>query len=279
MRNVNWKSVLQKTVIYLIVGFGAILMLLPFIWMVSSSLQTPHQVNLRPPIWVPIPPQWSNFQRILDYAPYFPRYFVNNIIVAVVGTFLEVTTAILAAFAFSRLRFWGRDVVFYILLATMMVPGEIMLIPNFLTIVNLGWLDTFRALIIPWSASVLSIFLLRQFFLAIPDQLSYAAKVDGCKDFRFLWSIMVPLARPALVTISLLSVISGWNAFLWPLIVTNSHSMRTLPLGLALFRGEAGTFFELLMAASVVVVLPMVILFIIMQKHIVAGVSRSGLKG
>jgi len=273
------KHTLSRVAIYLIVGFGALLMLVPFIWMLSSSLQTSHQVNLRPPVWIPIPPQWENYGRILHYAPYFPRYFVNNIIVATIGTLLELATSILAAFAFSRLRFWGRDVVFYVLLATMMVPSEIMLIPNFLTIVRFGWLDTYQALIMPWSASILSIFLLRQFFLAIPEQLSYAAKVDGCRNFRYMWSIMVPLARPALVTIALLAVISSWNAFLWPLIVTNSHSMRTLPLGLALFRGEAGTFFELLMAASVVVVLPMVILFIIMQKHIVAGVSRSGLKG
>jgi multiple sugar transport system permease protein len=273
------KNVLSKTAIYLIIGLGAVMMLIPFLWMVSSSLQTAHQVNIRPPIWFPNPPQWSNFQRILDYAPHFPRYFVNNIIVATIGTLLELFTAILAAFAFSRLRFWGRDIVFYVLLATMMVPSEIMLIPNFLTIVRLGWMDTYQALIMPWAASILSIFLLRQFFLAIPEQLSYAAKVDGCRNFRFLWSIMVPLARPALVTIALLAVISSWNAFLWPLIVTNSHHMRTLPLGLAMFRGEAGTFFELLMAASVVVVLPMVILFVIMQKHIVAGVSRSGLKG
>jgi multiple sugar transport system permease protein len=273
------KSNLSKAAIYAIIGLGAVLMLVPFMWMVSSSLQTSHQVSMRPPVWIPLPPQWVNYQRILHYAPYFPRYFVNNIIVATIGTLLELLTAILAAFAFSRLRFWGRDIVFYILLATMMVPGEIMLIPNFLTIVRLGWMDTYQALIMPWAASILSIFLLRQFFLSIPEQLSYAAKVDGCKNFRFLWSIMVPLARPALVTIALLAVISSWNAFLWPLIVTNSPQMRTLPLGLALFRGEAGTFFELLMAASVVVVLPMVILFIIMQKHIVAGVSRSGLKG
>ncbi|MCL2363081.1 MAG: carbohydrate ABC transporter permease [Defluviitaleaceae bacterium] len=279
MKTINWKDVIKKAVIYLIVGSGALLMIVPFLWMLSSSLQTSHQVNLRPPVWFPNPPQWGNYQRILHYAPYFPRYFLNNIIVASVGTILELSTSILAAFAFSRLKFWGRDVVFYILLATMMIPAEIMLIPNFLTIVRLGWLDTYQALIIPWSASILSIFLLRQFFLGIPDSLSHAAKVDGCRNFRFLWAVMVPLARPALVTIALLSIISSWNAFLWPLIVTNSHNMRTLPLGLALFRGEAGTFFELLMAASVVVVLPMVILFVIMQKHIVASVSRSGLKG
>ncbi|MCL2188174.1 MAG: carbohydrate ABC transporter permease [Defluviitaleaceae bacterium] len=273
------KAVIGRVVIYLILAMGALIMLVPFVWMLSTSLQTAHQVNIRPPIWIPIPAQWGNYSRILDFAPHFPRSFVNNLVVASIGTILELTTAILAAFAFSRLRFWGRDILFYILLATMMVPGEIMLIPNFLTIVRFEWLDTYRALIMPWAASILSIFLLRQFFLAIPEQLSYAAKVDGCRDFRFLWSIMVPLARPALVTIALLAVISSWNAFMWPLIVTNSPSMRTLPLALALFRGEAGTFFELLMAASVVVVLPMIILFIFMQKHIVAGVSRSGLKG
>jgi len=273
------KNILAKGATYLILGLGATLMLVPFIWMISSSLMTAHQIILRPPVWFPNPPQWVNFREILVFAPYFPRYFANNVIVATVGTFIELTTSILAAYAFARLRFWGRDILFIALLGTMMVPAEVLLIPNFITIARLGWMDTYQALIIPWSARVVSIFLLRQFFLGVPIQLSYAAKVDGCRNFRFMWSIMVPLARPALVTITLLSVIGAWNAFTWPLLVTNTHAMRTLPLGLAMFRGEAGTFFNLLMAASVVVVLPMIILFIVLQKHIVAGVARSGLKG
>ena len=273
------KNILSKAVIYLVLSFGAVIMLVPFVWMLSSSLMTPHQINIRPPVWLPFPLQWINFREILDFAPYFPRYFLNNIIVATTGTLLELTTAILAAYAFARLRFWGKSIVFMALLGTMMVPGEVLLIPNFITIARLNWMDTYRALVIPWSARVVSIFLLRQFFMGIPIQLSYAAKVDGCRDFRFMWSVMVPLAKPALIAITLLSVIGAWNAFTWPLLVTNTHAMRTLPLGLAMFRGEAGTFFNLLMAASVVVVLPMVILFIVLQKHIVNGVARSGLKG
>lgn len=275
----NAKTMVARVATYALLVFGSILMLMPFVWMISSSLHTAHGVNIRPPQWIPRPPQWENFSQITHYAPYFPRYFLNNVIVATIGTALELFTTILAAFAFARLKFWGRDVIFYILLATMMVPAEILIIPNFMTIARLGWIDTYQALIMPWSASILSIFLLRQFFLGVPDQLNYAAKVDGCRNFRYMWTIMVPLARPALVTISLLAIISSWNAFMWPLIVTNRHAMRTLPVGLALFRGEAGTFFNLLMAASVVVVLPMIIMFILLQKHIVAGVARSGLKG
>ena len=273
------KSLITKSAVYFVLGMGSILMLVPFLWMLSSSLMTAHQVIVRPPVWFPTPPQWGNFAEILDFAPYFPRYFLNNIIVATVGTLIELVTSILAAYAFARMKFWGRDILFFALIGTMMVPTEVLLIPNFITIAQLGWMDTYMALIIPWSARVVSIFLLRQYFLTIPIQLSYAAKVDGCSDFRFMWSVMVPLAKPAIIAITLLSVISAWNAFTWPLLVTNTHEMRTLSLGLAMFRGEAGTFFNLLMAASVVVVAPMIILFIFFQRHIVDSVSRSGLKG
>ena len=160
-----------------------------------------------------------------------------------------------------------------------MVPGEVLLIPNFVTLSNLGWIDHYQALIVPWLASVFSIFLLRQFFLSIPKELSFAAKIDGCSDFRFLWSVMVPLAKPALITIAILKAIGSWNAFMWPLIVTSSENMRTLPVGLIAFSTDTGTKYELLMAASSMIILPMIILYIVLQKYIIEGVARAGIKG
>lgn len=272
------KSMLLKILVYSLLSIGAILMILPFAWMISTALKAPNEVMSMPPVWIPSEIRWDNFTKALDVAP-FGRYFINSIIVTVVSTIGELITAILAAFAFSKMKFYGRDVLFAILLGTMMVPGEVLLIPNFVTLSNLGWIDSYNALIIPWIASIFSIFLLRQYFLGIPEQLAYAAKVDGCGDFKFLWYIMVPLAKPALITIGLLKVIGSWNAFLWPLIVTNSRELRTLPVGLSAFTTEAGTSYEQLMAASCMVVLPIVILFFFMQKQIVEGVSRSGVKG
>ena len=273
------QDIVSMTTIYILLALGSILMLLPFIWMFISSLMSPHEITaINPRVFFPANFMWDNYQRAWNTAP-FDMYFINSIIVAVLGTIGELITTILAAYAFSRMNFYGRDLLFALLLGTMMIPSELMLIPNFVTIANLGWVDSYFALIVPWLASVFSIFLLRQFFLGIPIQLSYAAKVDGCSDFRFLWEVMVPLAKPALITITLLTTISSWNAFLWPLIVTNSHAMRTIPVGLAMFRNEAGSFYELLMAASVVSIMPMFLLYVFMQKHIVNAVSRSGLKG
>ncbi|GAA5416578.1 L-arabinose transport system permease protein AraQ [Paraliobacillus ryukyuensis] len=272
------RSALSKSTIYILLAIGAVFMLLPFVWMLSTSLKAPNEVMAMPPVWIPSELNWDNFTEALAVAP-FDRYFVNSLIVTVISTIGELVTTILAAYAFSRINFFGKNIIFAVLLGTMMVPGEVLLIPNFVTLSNLGWIDTYQALIVPWTASVFAIFLLRQFFLGVPKELSFAAKVDGCSEFRFLWYVMVPLAKPALITVALLKIINSWNAFLWPLIVTNSQELRTLPVGLSAFTTEAGIKYELLMAASTMVVVPMLILFFIMQKYIIAGVARSGLKG
>ncbi|MFS0821141.1 carbohydrate ABC transporter permease [Bacillus sp. 1P02SD] len=272
------KAALSKGFIYLILILGSLLMLLPFIWMLSTSLKSSGEVTAMPPIWIPEDFKWENYAEAFEMAP-FVRYTINSVVVTVLSTIGELLTTILAAYAFSRVNFYGRDVIFAILLGTMMVPGEVLLIPNYVTLSNLGWIDQYEALIVPWLASIFSIFLLRQFFLGIPKELSYAAKIDGCRDFRFLWTIMVPLAKPALITIVLLKAIGSWNAFLWPLIVTQSKEMRTLPVGLTSFSTEAGTIYELLMAASTMIILPMIILYIILQKYIIEGVAKAGIKG
>ncbi|KAB2333283.1 carbohydrate ABC transporter permease [Cytobacillus depressus] len=272
------REALSKGFIYILLIIGGLLMVLPFVWMISTSLKAPNEVMIMPPKWIPAIFHWDNYTTAWAMAP-FARYTLNSLLVVIASTLGELITTILAAYAFSRINFYGRDIAFSILLGTMMVPGEVLLIPNFVTLANLGWIDQYEALIIPWLASIFSIFLLRQFFLSIPKELSFAAKMDGCSDFRFLWSIMVPLAKPALITIALLKAIGSWNAFLWPLIVTSSEQMRTLPVGLTSFSTESGTMYELLMAASTMIILPMIILYIILQKYIIEGVARAGIKG
>ena len=186
---------------------------------------------------------------------------------------------VLASFGFSRLKFPGRDVIFGILLATLMIPGEMLIITNFVTISRLGWMDTRAALIVPFMASVFYIYLLRQFFLKVPDTLYFAAKVDACSDWRYLWKVMVPINKQAISTIAILNAIACWNAFLWPLMVTNSESKRVLSIGLVQFQTEAGTDFELLMAAASMLVLPIMLMYLFMHKQIIRGVTQSGIKG
>lgn len=273
---VNYKA--KKLPIYIVLSIGALLMIIPFLWMMSTSLKTMSETIAMPPKWIPSVIQFGNYIEALSMAP-FGRYFINSLIVTLLTTIAELLTTILAAYAFSKLHFYGKGICFSLLIATMMVPGEMLLIPNFVTISNLGWMDSYKGLIIPWTANIVSIFLLRQFFLDIPKELSYAAKIDNCSEFKFIWYIMVPIAKPALITIAILKMINSWNSFLWPLIVTNSVDLRTLPIGLTSFTTEVGTRYELLMAATTFVIAPMIVLFFIMQKYILAGVGRAGIKG
>ena len=221
---------------------------------------------------------WENYKIAWNSVP-FATYFFNSFFVAIVCTILELATSALGAYAFAKMDFFGKKLLFMIFLGTMMVPGEMLLIPNYITIIKLGWIDSYKALIIPWIVSVFGIFLMRQFFMTIPDELHDAAKIDGCGRFRFLWQIVIPLSKPVLVTAALFKFIGSWNAFLWVLIVTNSPEMRTLPVGLSYFSSEAGTDFHLMMAASTFALLPILILFFFTQKQFIQGITKSGLKG
>lgn len=269
---------MQKLVTYGILILGAVFILLPFIWMIITSLKPSNEVLRMPPTWIPSVLQWENYSKAFESVP-FVHYFFNSVIVTVCIVALELVTTILAAFAFSQLKFKGKQVLFMMLVATMMVPGEILIIPNFVTLANLGWIDTYKALIAPWGASVFSIFLLRQQFASIPQSYYKAAKVDGCKDFRYLFTVMVPMSRPTIVSIMLLKIINSWNSYLWPLIATNSREMRTLPVGLAAFSTEAGTNYNILMAFSLMIIAPTLIVYFFTQKYIIQGVSKTGLKG
>lgn len=274
----RFTGILLKTAMYLVLSLGALLTLLPFLWMLSTSLKDPSEVLLMPPRLIPGIWRPDNYLRALAAAP-FDAYFLNTVFVTIVTTALTLLTTILAAFGFSRLRFWGRDVIFAVLLATLMIPGEMLIITNFVTISNLHLIDTRTALIVPWISNVFYIYLLKQFFMQMPDALYYAAKVDACSDWRYLWKVMVPNNRHAISTIAILNAIGCWNAFLWPLMVTNSEEKRVLSIGLIHFQTEAGTQFELLMAASSILVMPMIFLYLVLHRQVISGVTQSGIKG
>lgn len=263
---------------YFILIIGAVFILLPFIWMILTSVKPSNEVLQVPVKWLPSKIQWQNYVEAFNSAPFF-TYFKNSVIVTVIITCGELLTTILAAFAFSQLEFKGKQILFLILVATMMVPGEILVIPNFVTLAQLGWINTYKALTIPWCASVFSIFLLKQQFDSVPDAYYKAAKMDGCKDFRYLFTVLVPMSKPTIVSIALLKIINSWNSYMWPLIATNTNDMRTLPVGLAFFSTEAGVKYNILMAFSLMIVLPAFIVYLFTQKYIIQGVSKTGLKG
>jgi multiple sugar transport system permease protein len=219
----------------------------------------------------------ENYRDALRTAP-FGRYFLNSTIIAVAQVLLGLIVVTLAAFAFAKIPFWGRDVVFAAILSSLVIPGEMLLVPNFLTVTRLGWMDSYQGMVVPWIASVFGIFLLRQFFLSLPNELFEAARIDGAGYGLQLTRVALPLAVPGLVTFGIFSFLGSWNALLWPLLVTNQVEMRTLQVGLRSFIGEAGTNYGQLMAASLMVITPIIIGFLIAQKQFIAGVARSGLK-
>lgn len=269
----------KKFLVYLCLIIGAIIMVFPFYWMLVSALKTTAEFNSYPPTWVP--ENWfnmENFKTAFSKAP-FVTYFMNSVIVTISCVIVTGFTTILAAFAFSRLKFKGRDVIFSLLLSLMMVPFEMLVITNYETVTRLQMGDSLIVLIIPFISSIFYTYILRNFFLSIPDSLYYSARIDGASNWKYLWRIMVPIAKPSLVTIMLLNAISCWNSFLWTLLVINSDDFRTLPIGLYAFMTEGGSDFKLQMAASTFTVLPMIILFLFTRKYIVNGVARGGIKG
>lgn len=267
-----------KFATYTILVLGAAFILLPFLWMISTSLKPDNEVLLMPPKWIPSALQWKNYVDAFKAVPFF-TYLKNSIVVTVAITSCELITTILAAFAFAQLEFKGKNLLFMLLVATMMVPGEILTIPNFVTLARLGWIDSYKAMVAPWATSVFSIFLLRQQFASIPQSYYKAARMDGCSDLRYLFTVMVPMSRPTIVSVALLKIINSWNSYLWPLISTNSREMRTLPVGLAYFSTEAGSDYNTLMAFSLMIITPTILVYLFTQKYIIQGVSKTGLKG
>ncbi len=270
---------LRRMALQLVVVGLAVAVFLPFLWMLVTALKPDNEVFVFPPRWVPAVWQFANFATAWHKAP-FGRFFLNSVIVTASITALQLVTASLAAYAFARLEFPGKSFMFLTYLAIIMVPSQVTLIPNFLTLKRLGMLNTYWGLIVPFAATGFGTFLIRQHFLSIPRELFDAATMDGATHLRTLWQICLPLARPGLATFGLLTTMWHWNDFFWPLIVTSSVQMRTMPLGLVVFTGaEQGTSWNLLMAAGIFTALPIVALFLLAERYFVAGIARVGIKG
>ncbi|MBL1113051.1 carbohydrate ABC transporter permease [Streptomyces sp. 110] len=269
----------RQAIGYLILCLIALAFMAPLIYMVATSLKPESETFTTPPALWGSALRWQNYTDVFSYLP-FARFILNGVLVAAVGTAINVTVAALSGYAFSRLRWRGRNVVFPLFLATLMIPQDVLVIPMYVMMQNLGWVDTFQALIIPWAFTALGAFLLRQFFLTVPQELDDAARVDGAGTVRTFLSVMVPLARPTLAVLAVFTFISYWNSFLWPLVIVNDVNARaTIPLGLQAFFGQQGNEWSLVMAASVISMLPTVIILVLLQKHLVRGIVTSGLGG
>ena len=255
-----------------------IIILIPFIWMISTALKPAAEVFASPPTLIGSQLRFANFTEAWSYVP-FGRYMINGMVVAVLGTLLVCVTSILAAYAFARLEFRGRELVFLLYLITLMVPQEVMIVPMFILMQQFGWTNSYQALILPWAFSAFGTFLLRQFFLNIPKELEEAALVDGANRMRILLAVVLPIARPAVAVLAVFTFINYWNSFLWPLIITNSTDRFTVPVGLNGFLGQQGSQWHLLMAASTISMLPTVIMVLLLQRHLVRGIALSGLGG
>ena len=266
--------------VYAFLLIMALIVLFPFYWMIISSLKTLTEYRLSVPTLWPRQIMFSNYAEAFTAAN-LGRLFMNTLIVGVVSTLLSLVITVLSAFAFARLEFKGRDTMFALLLATMMIPGELFTITNYTTITNLGWMNTYKVLIIPFLVSVFYIFLLRQNFLQIPNELYLAAKVDGTSDIKYLWKVMVPLSLPTLISITILKMMSAWNSYIWPRLVANdpAHQMITNGLRNAFTDTTGDVNYPVQMAAVALVSLPLFLVFVFLRKYIMAGVSRSGIKG
>jgi multiple sugar transport system permease protein len=263
---------------YLFLGLGALTMVIPFIWMVSTSLKVIGEVFAYPPQWIPATPQWSNYVELFHVMP-FRRYFLNTLYVSLADTALELTTCSLAAYAFARMEFPGRDKLFLMYLATMMIPGQVTLIPRFIIMRYLKWIDTYRALIIPAAFSAFGTFLVRQYFLTLPPELDDAARMDGCSSFGIYWRVILPLATPILATLAIIAFMSRWNDLLWPLVIINSAEKRTLTVGLAAFVGEYSTNWPALMAGTTLSILPILTVYVLGQNYFVRSIALTGMGG
>ncbi len=265
--------------IHLLIWIGALGMVLPFLWMLSTSLKTQGTAMSYPPVWIPRPAHWSNYLDVVQGFP-FALFAFNSFKIAILGTVGQLISTTLAAYAFARMRFPGREALFVVLLSTLMIPGHVTMIPTFLLFNWLGWVNTHYPLIVPaWFGGAFGTFLVRQFFQTIPQDYSDAAGIDGAGHWQILLRIYVPLARPVLATLALFTFMNHWNEFLLPVIYLTDQAKMTLTVGLSFFRLQYSTLYHYLMAGTVLSTIPIFVLFVLLQKYFVRGFVMSGLKG
>jgi len=262
---------------YIFLIFTSFAMVIPFMWMLSTAFKEPADVFKLPPQWIPRPVRLKNFQEVFQFLP-FARMYLNSIIVSTTITFGHLLISSLAAFAFTRLDFPGRDIIFLMYLSLLMLPEEVTIIPRYIMMKNFGWIDKYQGLIVPLLLSVFGIFLLRQFFITLPKDLDDAAIVDGASWYRVYWQITLPLSKPVLSALAIFSFTGSWNNFLWPLIITNSDWMKTIPVGLAMFQDLYTIQWNQIMAASTIAVIPVLVVYILNQRFFTQGIVLTGLK-
>ena len=285
------QELVWKAIIYVLLIVGSVLFIAPFVWMVTASFQSVGDMFRWPPSWIPRNPSFDNYVTFFEQER-IGRLFFNSAYVALSVTALQLFTSSLAAYTFAKRRFPGRDILFLITLGTLMIPGQVTLIPNYVILKNIpffggndwtgsggsGWLDSYWGLIVPSAVSAFGIFLMRQYMKTIPDDLLDAARVDGAAEFRIFWQIVMPLCRPALAALGIFTFTYQWDDFFWPLVIISSEELRTLPLGLALFVTRNRTAWDLLMAGSVITTVPVLLVFLFFQRHFIRGIAVTGMK-
>ncbi|WP_214326426.1 carbohydrate ABC transporter permease [Nonomuraea sediminis] len=262
--------------VHVVLAVGAAAMVLPFFWEVLTSLKTFTEATRVPPVWIPSF-QWSNYAKIFEQTPFLHQFW-NTVAMTVIRTCGQLLFCSMAAYAFARLKFPGRNIIFVALLSVLMVPGQLFLIPQYQIMQGLGWLNTLPGLVGPGVFSAFGTFMLRQFFLGLPSEVEEAARIDGAHPVRIYWSVMLPLARPGLMALGVLTVMWSWNDLMWPLIVNTDPEQMPLSAGLSSLQQEHLNEFHVLMAGSLVASLPMIVLFIVMQKQIIQGIAFTGSK-
>lgn len=269
----------SRATVYALLLVGCLLYGVPLLWMVSTSLKTPAAIMAQPPQWLPNPVVWRNYSEALTVLP-FNLFLRNTVFITFFSTVGTVLSSTLVAYGFARLPFRARDTWFVVLLSTMMLPGQVTMIPVFMIFRSLGWINTFKPLVVPaFFSDAFYVFLLRQFYMTLPRELDDAATVDGCSRFGILWRIHIPLMKPALAAVSVFAFMNGWNDFMGPLIYLTDEDMMTLAVGLNLFRGQYYSYLHYMMAASTATLLPVLALFFLAQKYFIQGITLTGIKG
>ncbi len=264
---------------YALLIFVGIIFFLPVFWMLSASLKDLREIYTFPPQWIPLTPRWQNYVDAWNAAP-FGRFYINTLITTAIGVGAELLFGTMTAYAFVFIPFPKKNLLFLLMLAALMIPIQVTMLPNYLTVANLGWLNTYAGIIVPGASVAFGTFLLRQHFLTLPKEILEAARLEGAGHFQLLTKIVLPLSRPIFVTVGLIALVTKWNDFLWPLIVTNRLEMRVLPVGLAyLFDQEGNSQWGVIMAATIFVVAPILLVFAWAQRHIIAGLTAGATKG
>lgn len=270
----------RKVLVLGLLSVGLVVMAAPFVWMALSSFKTKPELSASPPVWIPTEWTLSNFEELLDRLD-LPRYFLNSLVVAVLVTTCNLVFCSMLGYALAKLSFTGRNQLFGLVLGALMVPGNLMLLPLFVLMSRMHLLNSYAGLVLPFAAGAFGVFLMRQFMQTIPDELLDAARIDGAGEWRIFWTVVMPLVRPALATLAILTFLGSWNNFVWPLIATNDPDKYTLPVALATFAtdpNQAGGSNGVLMAGSLLVVLPVLVVFAVLQRHFTQGIATAGMK-